>query len=362
MEEKIGRLCRERGYGTMHDMEFLAANAFLMFLYTLAVAQFSKALMHRASERFRGLEHYHKRNCVAYVVEIMACTMVLILQIIHGWDLLLYGSNLSEDNRIGLCYAALILCTVYAFEIIYRVKIRFPLAFHHLLFMSVILLSFLNWQDYRETSKPVVRMCLMFLTHSSTEQLCFIALLSHRILPHEEFSGWIESLHFWSAITSYTVKTSVFCIVWIFWLPVAFPAQPNEYTVLWKYVFPLFNVMMLCTQWWESNVFYVLSRRFKLHSLTKAGTGGVSVEKHSNLVHKVRTYSACVRNSSRHHYISATAFRVNANNTTSNGKVDSGTSLLDVNLEGGNGGSSRLQQLQHMQNAGTGRPALYSTH
>jgi len=267
-EDQIHGLCRERGYATIHDMHFVAANAFILFLVAVGISQALMTLIPLVSPIFRGLDEYHKRNAVTNIIEVGGLTIVLFFQVYYGWDLLFNNDDLDSDARAGLGWAALVMCSMYTFELIYRLKVHWQLYVHHLVSILVILLCFFEWHDYPADYKPVVRLCVLFLCHGSTEHLCFIALVAHRMLSHERHASVLRWLHFWAAITSYTIKTSVFLITWVLWMPLALPETANGYTWFWRFVFPVLNVLLIVTQWWTSNVFYVLSRRF-LISLTK---------------------------------------------------------------------------------------------
>jgi len=261
---RLEKLCEHRGYVTIHNKEHVAPNVFACFLIFWAATVVINIIM-RTNKRFKVLSTYHQRNCITYIIEIIATTAVLVLQIVYGWNNMIYGHETTPDERKGLSYAALILTTLYTFELSYRTQTHWQLAIHHLIAIGVLMVAFFNWFDYPNASAPVVRMCDVFVLHASTEQVCFIALLLHRILDHDKHTKLIMYAHTVAAITSFIFKTAICVVTWILWVPLLYYPEENGYMWFWRYAFPILNTIMLFVQWWAASIFHGLATRFSRH-------------------------------------------------------------------------------------------------
>mmetsp|Transcript_5655 Transcript_5655/g.11221 ORF Transcript_5655/g.11221 Transcript_5655/m.11221 type:complete len:343 (-) Transcript_5655:281-1309(-) len=261
LPEDVNKLCLDLGYAGFHSMEHVAANVFLCFGATLVISIAIHSLLGMLQKGFHSLDIYRQRNCVTYVLELIYTTIVLILQIVYGWNVVLYGTDVESVDRKGLSYAAVTLTTLYLFELIYRVRTHWQLMVHHFIAIGVLLVAFASWFDYPQHHAPIIRMCTVFVLHASTEQLCFFALLAHRILDHDKYNTFLVWAHWIAGASSYVIKTGICLLTWILWWPIfTYPAH-TSYSWFWCWVFPLLNTVMLFVQWWASSVFITLSRR-----------------------------------------------------------------------------------------------------
>mmetsp|Transcript_31373 Transcript_31373/g.55161 ORF Transcript_31373/g.55161 Transcript_31373/m.55161 type:complete len:331 (-) Transcript_31373:165-1157(-) len=260
--KRLDEACQARGFVNIHNTEFVAANVFFLFMGTWVFSLIIDAIL-KFHAGYRQLNAYHKRNCITYIIEIVSTTAVLVLQIVYGWNNMVYGVDTNEEERKGLSYAALLMTGLYTYELAYRIRTHWQLAVHHAIAIGVLLVAFYNWYDYPEHHAPVVRMCCIFVLHATTEQACFLALLLHRLLDHHKHSQALMYLHLLAALTSYVMKTTICIVTWFLWIPLLYYPHYNEYLWFWKYVFPVLNTVMLFVQWWASSIFFTLSRRFQ---------------------------------------------------------------------------------------------------
>jgi len=264
-QTRLAKACQDRGYVSIHNTEFVAANVFVLFLGTWALSLALDTALRTIKKGYERLSIYHQRNCVTYIIEIMYTSIVFLLQLKYGFSLMFYGETNTMEEKKGLSYAAVLLTGLYSFELAYRLQTHWQLAVHHLIAIGVLLVAFYNWFDYPDQALPVIRMCCVFVLHASTEQLCFLALLLHRLLDHHQYTNLLRHIHLFAALSSYVLKTTICIITWILWLPFFLQPQDkyNSYIWFWRWVFPVLNFVMLFVQWWASTIFWSLSRRFQ---------------------------------------------------------------------------------------------------
>eukprot|EP00466_Bigelowiella_natans_P008910 jgi/Bigna1/72907/fgenesh1_pg.22_\ len=233
-QTRLAKACQDRGYVSIHNTEFVAANVFVLFLGTWALSLALDTALRTIKKGYERLSIYHQRNCVTYIIEIMYTSIVFLLQLKYGFSLMFYGETNTMEEKKGLSYAAVLLTGLYSFELAYRLQTHWQLAVHHLIAIGVLLVAFYNWFDYPDQALPVIRMCCVFVLHASTEQLCFLALLLHRLLDHHQYTNLLRHIHLFAALSRF-----------------------------WRWVFPVLNFVMLFVQWWASTIFWSLSRRFQ---------------------------------------------------------------------------------------------------
>uniref|UniRef100_A0A7S2U133 TLC domain-containing protein n=1 Tax=Lotharella oceanica TaxID=641309 RepID=A0A7S2U133_9EUKA len=277
--EEVNQLCLDLGYAGFHSKEHVAANVFVCFGATLVISILIHFLLGALKKSFKSLDIYRQRNCVTYVLELIYTTIVLALQIEYGWNVVLYGADVNTNERKGLSYAAVTLTTLYLFELIYRVRTHWQLMVHHFIAVGVLLVAFASWFDYPKHHAPIIRMCTVFVLHASTEQLCFFALLAHRMLDHDKHANFLVWAHWIAGASSYVIKTAICLVTWILWWPIFTYPTHTSYSWFWCWVFPVLNTIMLFVQWWASSIFITLSRRVKGERERPHGSGNPAIYK-----------------------------------------------------------------------------------
>jgi len=137
-----------------------------------------------------SLDEDKKRNIVIYVVQILGTTFALFAQLYGGIDIVFHMKDETTRDRIEWAVLAIVsIVVIYIWELIYRLKIGWPLLIHHII---TIIFCQLNMASFFDTSQiELLRVALLSGFYATTEQPSFVALLFYRLDIYPRYHSFL---------------------------------------------------------------------------------------------------------------------------------------------------------------------------
>lgn len=212
---------------------------------------------------FDALPEDKKRNVVTYITQFVVTTFILVAQICGGYDVVFKFSDVAETTEEQVNWmnvAAVTLCILYIWELIYRVTIGYPLLLHHLITILLVQLVLGTFFDTQQIIYLRIAMILGF--HASTEQLTFVALYVYRVglLP-----SYHSMLFYVSALQTGLVKAGLtIFVLYLYGVEVRKGTLfIGSWGTFWKYMLPPLVILLFITQVYACKILFILSEKTK---------------------------------------------------------------------------------------------------
>lgn len=188
---------------SFHQYPWMALNYFLALWVVAVVAH--KALG-RYCDSYKNLAMDKQRNVISYVLQLLITTLVFVVQLYAGRDILFRLNDAPTPATIHwLTYSILMINVLYIWELIYRISIGWPLLLHHL--VTILLIQLVTATFFDTHQIQYLRVALLMGFHATTEQLSFVALALYRLQLLAK--KWQSFSFFVSAAQSLLLKTAV---------------------------------------------------------------------------------------------------------------------------------------------------------
>lgn len=257
----------------------VAPNVIVAFLAMSVLSMFAGKIAARACAATSQGSVRQKRNVVSYIVGLVVKTVSLMTVLSAGAPLLFLDEPLSDQGmRICMAGGFLMISTFYTWEIVYRVDMDKMLMVHHVCTLILVLACALGTFDLEREGmlmtltegkrsaivtgrRLVMRITLMELLASSTNQPILVALLLHRAKLSSSRRAFLaaaawelisKNLRFVFALIlygsgSFTPTINAHCndLQWCWALRIVYPPLA---ILIW-----LANMHMVCVLWSLSN-------------------------------------------------------------------------------------------------------------
>ncbi len=214
----------------------------------------------KMSNAFLALDDEKQRNTITYVTEIIVTTATLVMQIYGSIDVLFKWSDETSQDRVEWMAISLQLITVlYVWELIYRLRIGWPLLVHHLVTLLLIQLVVLTFDETRQFVYKRGGILLGF--HATTEQLSFVALFFYRtkLVQGKKLSFLFK----FSAIQTFLFKTvATIGSFYVYW-EILTSDVPDEsgWSTFWKIAFIPLLLGLFASQLYACYILYIIGKR-----------------------------------------------------------------------------------------------------
>lgn len=205
-----------------------------------------------------SLDEDKKRNIVIYVVQILGSTFALFAQLYGGIDIIFHMKDETTRDRIEWAVLAIVsIAVIYIWELIYRLKIGWPLLIHHIVTIIFCQLSMASYFDTRQVE--ILRVALLSGFYATTEQPSFVALLFYRLDIYPRCHSF---LFFSAGIAALILKTVVtIASMWQYAVFFRDEEEFDSWATFWRYAFIPILLMLYGSQLYACRILYLLGSR-----------------------------------------------------------------------------------------------------
>ena len=192
------------------------------------------------------------------MVQILGTTFALFAQLYGGIDIVFHMKDETTRDRIEWAVLAIVsIAVIYVWELIYRLKIGWPLLIHHII---TIIFCQLSMASYFDTGHVVIlRIALLSGFYATTEQPSFVALLFYRLDIYPRCHSF---LFFFAGIGTFILKTVVtIASMWQYAVYFRDEEEFDSWSTFWRYSFIPMLLMLYGSQLYACRILYLLGSR-----------------------------------------------------------------------------------------------------
>ncbi|WVF70459.1 hypothetical protein IAT40_005249 [Kwoniella sp. CBS 6097] len=235
------------------DPTLFATFTFVVFLFLYFFAMGTEVLFLRFHKVYKGIPREHQRNVVMYAMNIIFTTIALVLQLVPTPG---FAGNYQLSHVQCMRFAALLICILYIFELIFRYgHMRLPLIAHHFLTIFAISLT-LTLFEYNQSSTYMLS-AVIWLLQATTEQPTFLGLMGYRLKWPPALVADLLKI---AAVQTFVFKIASSIALIVYWgVHQTFTDRPID--LAWSAFVWIISLGLMATQVWGSYLTYVIGIR-----------------------------------------------------------------------------------------------------